>query len=87
MLPESLLFLAWEAPSGGSVAETTTIKYRAFLSYSHRDTSWGKWLHEGLEGYRIDKDLVGRVTPVLGRCPKPFGRSSAIVRIFPPGIR
>ena len=32
--------------------------YRAFLSYSHRDTASGKWLHAALEGYRIDKDLA-----------------------------
>jgi hypothetical protein len=37
-------------------------KYRAFLSYSHRDTAWAKWLHRALEAYRIDKDLVGRET-------------------------
>jgi hypothetical protein len=41
-----------------SVAQTTAIKYRAFLSYSHRDIRWAKWLHAALEGYRIDKDLV-----------------------------
>jgi tetratricopeptide (TPR) repeat protein len=51
------------------VSETTTFKYRAFLSYSHRDKSWGKWLHAALEGYRIDKDLVGREMPV-GPVPK-----------------
>lgn len=44
-------------------------KYRAFLSYSHRDTAWAKWLHRSLEGYRIDKDLVGRVT-ASGVIPK-----------------
>src|ERR1700686_2077561 len=44
-------------------------KYRAFLSYSHRDMAWGKWRHKTLEGYRIDKDLVGRETPV-GPVPK-----------------
>ncbi len=43
-------------------------KYRAFLSYSHRDTKWAKWLHKALEGYRIEKDLVGRETP-LGPVP------------------
>jgi tetratricopeptide (TPR) repeat protein len=46
------------------VAETATIKYRAFLSYSHRDQAWARWLHSALEGYRIGKDLVGRPTPV-----------------------
>src|SRR5580692_11123355 len=51
------------------MAETATFKYRAFLSYSHRDTGWAKWLHRALEGYRIDKDLVGRETP-YGPIPK-----------------
>ena len=34
-------------------------KYKAFLSYSHRDKSWGDWLHKALEGYRVPKRLVG----------------------------
>jgi hypothetical protein len=46
-----------------------TLKYRAFLSYSHMDTSWAKWLHSRLEGFRIDKDLVGRETGA-GRVPQ-----------------
>lgn len=46
------------------MAEILTFKYRAFLSYSHRDTAWAKWLHSRLEGFRIDKDLIGRQTPV-----------------------
>jgi tetratricopeptide (TPR) repeat protein len=46
------------------VAETVPFKYRAFLSYSHRDTAWAKWLHSRLEGFRIDQDLIGRATPV-----------------------
>ena len=37
-------------------------KYRAFISYSHRDESWAKWLHRSLETYRIPKHLVGRQT-------------------------
>src|SRR4051794_1235024 len=37
-------------------------KYRAFLSYSHSDTTWAKWLHAALETYHIDKDLIGRRT-------------------------
>ncbi len=51
------------------VAEISPFRYRAFLSYSHRDTAWGKWLHAALEGYRVDKDLVGRETPA-GAVPK-----------------
>jgi len=51
------------------VAEVVPFKYLAFLSYSHRDTAWAKWLHGRLEGFRIDKDLIGRQTPV-GPVPK-----------------
>jgi formylglycine-generating enzyme required for sulfatase activity len=38
------------------------LKYRAFISYSHADTGWAKWLQRGLESFVIDKDLVGRKT-------------------------
>jgi formylglycine-generating enzyme required for sulfatase activity len=37
-------------------------KYRAFISYSHADTTWAKWLQRGLEAFKIDKDLAGRET-------------------------
>jgi hypothetical protein len=47
----------------------TAFKYRAFLSYSHRDTASAKWLHRSLETYRVDKDLVGRAT-ACGPVPK-----------------
>ena len=39
-------------------------KYRAFLSYSHADTRVAARLHSRLEGFRIDKDLAGRDTPM-----------------------
>jgi MTH538 TIR-like domain (DUF1863) len=51
------------------VAELASIRYRAFLSYSHRDAAWAKWLHKVLESYRVDKDLIGRDTP-LGPVPE-----------------
>jgi len=38
-------------------------KYRAFISYSHRDRLWADWLHKGLESYRPPKQLVGTATP------------------------
>jgi tetratricopeptide (TPR) repeat protein len=44
-------------------------KYRAFLSYSHRDSKWGSWLHKSLEAYRPPKQLVGTVT-ARGPVPK-----------------
>jgi tetratricopeptide (TPR) repeat protein len=37
-------------------------KYRAFISYSHADEEWAKWLHRALETYRVPKRLVGRPT-------------------------
>jgi len=39
-----------------------TFKYRAFLSYSHADSSTAKRVHGRLEHFQIDKDLVGRET-------------------------
>jgi hypothetical protein len=44
--------------------DAVSFKYTAFLSYSHRDRSWGEWLHRTLENYRIPADLVGRATAV-----------------------
>jgi tetratricopeptide (TPR) repeat protein len=37
-------------------------KYRAFISYSHSDEKWARWLHHNLETYRIPKHLVGTET-------------------------
>jgi hypothetical protein len=44
-------------------------RYRAFISYSHADAKWANWLHGRLEGYRIDRDLIGRQT-AMGLIPK-----------------
>jgi tetratricopeptide (TPR) repeat protein len=46
------------------VATTAPPKYRAFLSYSHRDDSLANWLHEQLERYRVPGDLERRDTAV-----------------------
>ncbi len=46
-----------------------TLKYRAFISYSHRDSRWASWLHASLEKYRPPKPLIGTVT-ALGAVPK-----------------
>ena len=35
-------------------------KYRAFISYAHKDEQWGKWLHRKLEAFRVPSKLVGR---------------------------
>ncbi|HEX7759553.1 MAG TPA: toll/interleukin-1 receptor domain-containing protein, partial [Caulobacteraceae bacterium] len=42
--------------------------YWAFISYSHDDGVWAKWLHRALESYRVPRHLVGRDT---GRGPAP----------------
>ncbi len=44
-------------------------KYRAFISYSHRDSRWADWLHKGLESYRPPKILIGTNT-AQGVVPK-----------------
>lgn len=49
--------------------EQVAPNYRAFISYSHADTSVAQWLHRELEGFRVDKDLAGRETK-LGSVPK-----------------
>ena len=49
--------------SPSAEVEATSQNYRAFLSYSHRDSIWGNWIHGALEAYRVPKDLVGRATP------------------------
>lgn len=33
--------------------------FDAFISYSHRDLNWGKWLQKKLETYRIPNDMRG----------------------------
>jgi tetratricopeptide (TPR) repeat protein len=37
-------------------------KYRAFISYSHVDRKWARWIHKALETWRLPKHLVGTVT-------------------------
>ena len=63
--------ISYYAPAwvGGCDGRNREAEYRAFISYSHTDTSWAKWLHRGLEAFRIDKDLVGRETST-GTIPK-----------------
>src|SRR6516225_8926443 len=58
------------SPRGGRImGEPVSFKYHAFVSYAHADTRWAKWLHGRLEGFRFDKDLIGRKTQ-LGPVPK-----------------
>jgi tetratricopeptide (TPR) repeat protein len=50
------------------MAAASSYRYKAFLSYSHRDEAFARWLHRQLEGWRVPNDLVGRATP-RGRVP------------------
>jgi tetratricopeptide (TPR) repeat protein len=43
-------------------AGATRFRYRAFLSYSHRDEAWARWLHKAIETYRVPSRLVGTTT-------------------------
>lgn len=47
---------------------TGTIRYKAFLSYSHKDRSSAKWLHNALETYKVPRHLAGRKT-LTGKVP------------------
>lgn len=38
-------------------------RYKAFISYSHQDEKWARWLQSALEGYRVPKRLVGKAGP------------------------
>lgn len=44
-------------------------RYRAFISYSHRDQAFARALHRQLETYRVPSRLVGRET-ALGSVPR-----------------
>jgi eukaryotic-like serine/threonine-protein kinase len=44
-------------------------RYWAFISYSHADERWARWLHGALERYRIPSHIVDRRTRV-GVVPK-----------------
>ena len=59
------------AGSRRSEAAQRTLRYRAFLSYSHKDSETADWLHSALERYRVPRALVGRQTKA-GAVPPHF---------------
>ncbi len=44
-------------------------RYRAFISYSHADEAWARWLHKSLETWRIPSRLTGSKT-AAGEIPR-----------------
>jgi hypothetical protein len=44
-------------------------KYWAFISYSHHDERWARWLHRALETYRIPKQLAPRAAAIGAELP------------------
>ena len=49
-------------PAVAPAPENRAYRYCAFLSYGRKDADFAKWLHEGLEKYRVPRALVGKVT-------------------------
>jgi len=47
-------------------------RYKAFISYSHQDENWARWLQRALENYRIPKVMVGKRTG-FGEIPSRLG--------------
>ncbi|HKX56064.1 MAG TPA: TIR domain-containing protein, partial [Xanthomonadales bacterium] len=50
-------------------------RYRAFLSYSHADSRWARWLHHALERYRPPRKLAGTAQ-------NPLAESRRIAPVF-----
>lgn len=36
--------------------------YWAYISYSHKDEKWAKWLHDAIETYQVPRQLIGKKT-------------------------
>src|ERR1700730_4358299 len=39
-----------------------SLRYSAYISYSHDDERWAKWLQSALERYRVPRRLIGTQT-------------------------
>jgi tetratricopeptide (TPR) repeat protein len=61
--------VATAAVDAAEAASADAPRYWAFLSYSHADLRWARWLHRALEGYAIPRRMVGRPTPA-GPAPR-----------------
>lgn len=50
-----------QSPAGSAPA---SFRYRVFLSYSHADTKWARWLMRKIEGFRTPRQFHGRTAPI-----------------------
>jgi tetratricopeptide (TPR) repeat protein len=58
---------------GSAFIVSVDYKYRAFISYSHKDEKWASWLHNALETFKVPKHLVGQET-AMGIVPERMGK-------------
>jgi eukaryotic-like serine/threonine-protein kinase len=54
------------------IGTASEFRYWAFISYSSRDGSFARWLHEAIESYSIPGKLIGQSTPARRLAPKRF---------------
>ena len=54
--------------SARSVNNKENYRFRAYISYSHRNEDWARWLHHAIESYRLPRKLVGATT-AKGKVP------------------
>jgi len=54
--------------------ESSEFKYRVFLSYSHKDRRWARWLQRALETYRLPRHLKRLQAERLGNRLAPVFR-------------
>ena len=50
------------------MSASDALKFRAFLSYSSKDSVTAKRVHVWLEAFKVDKDIAGRIT-TMGPIP------------------
>src|SRR5258708_19310000 len=51
---------ATQSPLEPAALATQPFRYRAFITYSHRDSRIAEWLHKAIERYAVPKSLIGQ---------------------------
>ena len=75
-MPAPLPVTRAASPRAAPASFAVVARYRVFLSYSHADTKWARWLMHRLESYSVPKRLRGRTGPIgeVGRRIAPVFR-------------